>query len=96
MPRPKPAFEEEIEDLLEWGSDARCQQYRPEMFDTRRRNQHTELSADNERAKEVCLACPVMLRCLEHAVRYRRTGAIWGSLSDEERDEWAAREMAVA
>lgn len=94
MPRPKPPIDEEVRDLLAFSGDARCQRYNPAIFDIVP-GQGTGMTFANRRAAAICLECPVMMTCLEHAVKHRKTGAIYGSLTDEERAEWAEKQLAA-
>jgi WhiB family transcriptional regulator, redox-sensing transcriptional regulator len=96
VPRPKPSVKDEVNDLIAWSEDAACKQHDAAAFDTRRVNQHTVLSRANLSALEVCAGCPVAKRCLEHAVKYGKTGAIWGGMTDEERADLELAEAAVA
>ena len=38
-----------------------------------------------ERAKTVCMACPVRLECLDWALDTAQDAGVWGGLSEEER-----------
>lgn len=93
MPREKSyAFVSEMNELSEWSSRAECQHYDPVLWDTRIVNHETEITSDTERAREICVGCPVMMRCLLHAVCYNITTGIYGGLTPEERYDWASRE----
>jgi WhiB family redox-sensing transcriptional regulator len=38
-----------------------------------------------ERAKKLCVQCPVRLECLEYALSYRIDHGVWGGCSERER-----------
>ena len=44
-----------------------------------------ERRAREEKAKEICRACPVMLECRSYAVEIREQHGVWGGLSEKER-----------
>lgn len=41
-----------------------------------------------DKAKEICLDCPVMVTCLEWAIDKREEYGIWGGMDAAERREW--------
>ena len=41
-------------------------------------------------AKAICLRCPVVDRCREHALRVREPYGVWGGMSETEREQIAA------
>ncbi|MGW1893425.1 WhiB family transcriptional regulator [Streptomyces sp. NPDC002004] len=38
-----------------------------------------------QRAKRICLGCPVRVQCLEHALKAREMYGVWGGLTERER-----------
>ena len=40
-----------------------------------------------ERAKQVCMGCPVLGPCRRHALAVHEPYGVWGGLSESERDE---------
>lgn len=93
MTRPKPPFDEEVASLLTFSGDAECRKYDPGMFDTdelpaRSNAQKAALAEHIDRAREVCLDCPAMIRCLEHGILFRKRDAIYGGMTDAERDAY--------
>ena len=44
-----------------------------------------ERRAREQRAKEICLACPVMHECRTYALEIREQHGVWGGLSERER-----------
>ena len=54
----------------------------------------TKITEDTGRARAICLECPVMTRCLEHAIRFDVREQVMGGMVDEERDVWALANAA--
>jgi WhiB family redox-sensing transcriptional regulator len=76
---PRPLVEE-----WEWQYRGSCRRLPPEVFfpeDSGR----TGLRAREERAKQICLDCPVLNRCREHALSVRETYGVWGAMSARDR-----------
>jgi WhiB family transcriptional regulator, redox-sensing transcriptional regulator len=47
------------------------------------------------RAKAVCAVCPVKSQCLDYAMAIREPYGIWGGLTEAERRQILAREIAA-
>ncbi|WP_431963718.1 WhiB family transcriptional regulator [Actinacidiphila sp. bgisy160] len=68
---------------MNWRYDAACREEDPELF--------FPISgsgpgmAQIERAKAVCLRCPVTAQCLRWALAAGRLDGIWGGTTEEER-----------
>lgn len=76
---PRPLIEE-----WDWQYEGNCRRLPPEVFfpeDSGR----TGLRAREERAKQICLDCPVLNRCREHALSVRETYGVWGAMSARDR-----------
>jgi WhiB family redox-sensing transcriptional regulator len=72
-------------DLWEWQNQGNCVGKDPEMFflehnmrDSMKRKKETE-------AKAVCKGCPVIAKCLNHALSVPEAYGVWGGLSADER-----------
>ena len=90
MPRPKPRdFEDAMADQDQWADDASCRDEDPRLFDTRMVNQNTHVSLDVMVAMDICADCPVMMSCLETAIRHDHKYGVWGGMVYEQRVEWA-------
>ena len=97
LPRLKPPPAVEMIMLSRWSGQSACSSSPdPSLWDTVRANDTTMITDSVKRAREICLGCPVMLRCLSHAVAFDKRDQIWGGLTDEERDDWSARHDLVA
>lgn len=44
----------------------------------------------DEAAQAVCLTCPVLQRCREHALRVREPYGVWGAMTEDERTAYLA------
>lgn len=72
-------------DLWEWQYQGACRDADPALFfhpegergGTRRRR--------DEGAKAICMACPVIEECRQHALTVREPYGVWGGLSEDER-----------
>ena len=92
MSRPKPRdFVVEMAELVMWADDSSCQEEDPRLFDTVMQNKRTRVDDDTRTAMDVCADCPVMVKCLEHAIRYNIRHGVWGGMVYEERLDWAMR-----
>ena len=99
MPRSRYNPKDQMDDMKTWMDDAACRQGQgtePRIFETILANRVTHIDADVEKAREVCASCPVMMQCLNHAVRFDIDHGVWGGMLVEEREAWAARELAPA
>ena len=60
---------------------------------------HDEQAARRNRdgaAKAVCIACPVLEPCREHALRVREPYGVWGGMTEDEREAHYARAVVGA
>lgn len=90
MPYPKPnGFIAQMADQAEWSGDRACRTEDASLFDTIQVNKMTLIDEDTEAAMEICLGCPVMMRCLENATRWDVQHGIWGGMTYEQRMAWA-------
>lgn len=72
------------EDL--WQRDASCRG--PEavlFFPPTASESRAERDAREARAKRICSDCPVIVPCLDYAIRIREPHGIWGGLNEAER-----------
>ncbi|WP_051574295.1 WhiB family transcriptional regulator [Mycobacterium sp. URHB0044] len=72
-----------VEDWM-WQQRGRCLDLPSDVFfpeDATRRNRR----AHEERAKRICLDCPVITECREHAMRTPEAYGIWGATTPRER-----------
>lgn len=65
---------------LDWQDDAACASHAVDLW-----HPATPQSPVIPQAKQICQACPVQQRCLEHALQWQEPDGIWGGLLPEER-----------
>jgi WhiB family redox-sensing transcriptional regulator len=75
--------------LPKWMDEGVCAQSDPDAFYPERGHSATA-------AKELCLGCPVRVRCLEYALANQERFGVWGGLSERERRALAANEEPPA
>lgn len=68
----------------EWQLDASC---RGEPSNTFFGTDEAPADEFEAAAKRICIHCPVILICREHAVRTREPHGVWGGLSPKERKQ---------
>ncbi len=73
-------------DGLHWQEEAACRGplgsvFFPPPVTERKR----ERRAREEKAKEICRACPVMFECRSYSISIREQHGVWGGLSEQER-----------
>ena len=70
----------------EWRESAACLSHASILFFGLDDNETpVERRAREERAKEICAACPVRRECLEYALATKEPYGIWGGLTEVER-----------
>ena len=61
----------------DWSSKARCNETRPDALFVR--------GAQQNRAKQLCSACPVKTECLAEALDHQVEWGVWGGMTERER-----------
>jgi WhiB family redox-sensing transcriptional regulator len=87
---------------MDWVHRARCTTEDPELFFPI--GTAGPAAVQIERARSVCMQCPVRVECLEWAIATAQDAGVWGGTSEEERRalrrarkrEVASRRFAVA
>jgi WhiB family redox-sensing transcriptional regulator len=72
------------QEQWQWQMHARCVNYPSEVFFPED-GRGPRLRSREERAKRICLECPVRTKCLQHALTERETYGIWGATTPRER-----------
>jgi WhiB family redox-sensing transcriptional regulator len=67
----------DVEMLVEWSRNARCRGTNPDDLFVQ--------GAAQNRAKAVCLGCPVRTECLADALDNRVEFGVWGGMTERER-----------
>jgi WhiB family redox-sensing transcriptional regulator len=78
-------------DQDDWADQGSCIGEDASLFDTIRYNKQTHMTEEVSVAQDICADCPVMVQCLEHALRFEATDGVWGSMVYEERLVWGAQ-----
>src|ERR1700753_2292029 len=63
--------------LIDWSKDARCKTTDPDALFVQ--------GAAQNRAKLVCMSCPVRTECLSDALDHRIEFGVWGGMTERER-----------
>jgi WhiB family redox-sensing transcriptional regulator len=83
-------------DFWDWQLRGSCRGTDSDLFFHPEGERGQARTSREEAAKEVCLHCPVCKPCREHALRVHEPYGVWGGMTEEERDEYYAREKASA
>ncbi|QQG86644.1 WhiB family transcriptional regulator [Mycobacteroides chelonae] len=68
-----------------WQADALCRNADPELFFHPDWERGSARRLRQQRAREVCASCPVILRCRLFAIDGKEPYGTWGGLSEEDR-----------
>lgn len=74
-----------VTDIWNWQMRASCRDLDASMFFHPERERGPSRTRREQRAKQVCAACPVRAQCREHALSVREPYGVWGGLSESER-----------
>ena len=72
--------------LWEWQVDGACRRESPDVFFHPEGERGTARRSRDSVAKAVCLSCPVLQSCREHALRAREPFGVWGAMTEYERE----------
>lgn len=86
---PKP-----VTETYDWQLHAACKDVNTNQFFHPDNERGSARTTRDERAKQICQRCPVMLACREHALRAQEPYGVWGGLSERERHEVLAQRAA--
>jgi WhiB family redox-sensing transcriptional regulator len=86
-----------VADLWDWQLEGSCRQVNPEVFFHPEGERGSARRTRDSAAKEVCLGCPVLAQCREHALRVREPYGVWGARTEDEREaHFAGRRVVPA
>lgn len=68
-----------------WQGDGACRTLPPDLFFHPEGERGASRRARSDRAKAICLTCPVLQMCRRHALTVREPYGIWGGLGEDER-----------
>ena len=72
-------------DFYEWQKQAACRGMDSAIFFHPQAERNAAREARIAHAKAICLTCPAIRECLDHALRVREPYGIWGGRSEDER-----------
>lgn len=73
-----PGLGSDPESVTAWMADGSCRVYPPNKF-------FPSDGAGVERARKICVTCPVTEQCLDYALEHRIEHGVWGGCSERER-----------
>lgn len=73
-------------DRWEWQLDGSCRRENPEVFFHPYGERGPARRSRDTAAKAVCLSCPVLKACREHALAVREPFGVWGAMTELERE----------
>lgn len=74
-----------VADLWEWQFSGACREASPETFFHPEGERGRARRSRDDAAKQVCLGCPVVRECREHALSVREPYGVWGGMTEDER-----------
>jgi WhiB family redox-sensing transcriptional regulator len=75
-----------VSELWEWQLAGSCRGENPDIFFHPEHERGPSRRNRDMAAKAVCLTCPVMQQCREHALQVREPYGVWGGLTEPERE----------
>jgi WhiB family redox-sensing transcriptional regulator len=75
-----------VADLWDWQLDGSCRRENPDVFFHPEGERGPARRNRDSAAKAVCLSCPVLQQCREHALRVREPYGVWGAMTEDERE----------
>ena len=70
----------------DWQLEGACREVSPDVFFHPEGERGSKRANRDSAAKEVCLACPVLRECREHALASREPYGVWGGMTEAERE----------
>ena len=83
-------------DLWDWQLRGLCRGKDSSLFFHPEGERGAARSGREVAAKEICLNCPVQIPCVEHALRVREPYGVWGGMTEDEREEYYAKQKILA
>lgn len=74
-----------IASMWQWQRRGLCRTRNPDLFFHPDHERGAERQRRDERAQQVCYACPVRQECLAHAISCREPYGVWGGTTETER-----------
>ncbi len=83
-------------DLWDWQLRGLCRGKDSSLFFNPEGERGAARTSREAAAKEICMNCPVLISCAEHALKVREPYGVWGGMTEDERLEHHARQKALA
>lgn len=83
-------------DLWDWQLKGSCRGADPELFFHPEGERGPSRRNRDLAAKAICVRCPVLAQCAEHALVVREPYGVWGGLTEDEREAYYAEERRLA
>lgn len=74
-----------IMEEWEWQYKGSCRSVDPEMFFLEHGERAQNKRKKEQRAVKICQTCPVIAKCLEHALRVPELYGVWGGTTADQR-----------
>lgn len=74
-----------VAEQWDWQFEGLCRTVSPELFFHPEGERGSARRRRDERAKRLCLQCPVLEQCRAHALSAREPYGVWGAMTEEER-----------
>lgn len=71
--------------VWDWQFEGACRRESPDVFFHPKGERGSARRTRDSHAKAVCLGCPALQRCREHALRVREPFGVWGAMTECER-----------
>jgi len=81
-----------VADLWEWQLQGACREADPRLFFHPESERGPARRKRDAAARRICLTCPVISECRQHALSVREPYGVWGGLGEEDREAVYARE----
>jgi WhiB family redox-sensing transcriptional regulator len=75
-----------VADLWKWQYDGSCRREDPATFFHPEGERGPSRRDRDSAATAVCLTCPVLQECREHALRVREPYGVWGGMTESQRE----------
>lgn len=75
-----------VADLWQWQLAGSCRRENPDVFFHPEGERGPARRNRDITAKAVCLTCPVLPNCREHALRVHEPYGVWGAMTEYERE----------
>lgn len=75
-----------VAQMWDWQLQGACRRSGPEVFFHPEGERGSRRRSRDSTAKRICLGCPVVNECREHALAVREPYGVWGAMTEDERE----------